>query len=210
MVGDGLGNGQDCGMATRDSEDGPDRLVALWCKRARRSESAHYQTAARYSRNHSLLTGATVVLSSVTASGLFASHNSSTTYKVTFGVLGILAAVVAGLDKGQRYAERSEQHRAAGARWAVIVNGTEELMLRATAHRVTDRDFNALRKLMDDTTAHSPQLPQNIFIRNDLEDTYLSAFHPEPRHPVLRRAMRRMLRRPEPPSSVTTSTSDAG
>lgn len=182
---------QDCPMA-REPDAPPEQLVALWCKRARRSESAHYQTAARYSVNHTVLTTAAVVLAAVTASGLFASDSRSAAYRVTFGVLGILAAVVAGLDKGQRFAERSEQHRAAGARWAVIVNATEELRLRPTTQRISERDFNDLRKRMDDTTAHSPQLPQSIFVRNGLEDTYLCAFHPQPRRGFWRSTWRKV------------------
>jgi hypothetical protein len=150
----------------------PADLVVHWAKRARRSESAHYQAAARLELWHSLLTGAAVVLSAVTASGLFASSKTSGgPYRVTFGVLGILAAVVGGLDRGQHFAERSEKHRQAGALWAVIVNNTEELSL--ATHKLTQRDFDGLSKLMDDTTSKSPQLPQRIFIRSELEATYL-------------------------------------
>jgi hypothetical protein len=161
-----------------DSET--DVLVGLWAIRARRSESAHYQTAAKYSVYHSLLTGATVVLSAITASSLFASHgHNSGVYHVSFGIVGIMAAIVAGLDKGQRYAERSEQHRTAGAAWAVIVNTTEELVLRPSHRPISRHDFDGLSKKMDDTTAHSPQLPQAVFIGNGLEASYLFGRRPD-------------------------------
>jgi hypothetical protein len=150
----------------------PAELVERWGKRARRSESAHYQAAARLELWHALLTGTAVVLSAVTASGLFASsgHNSGA-YRIFFGVLGILAAIVGGLDRGQRFAERSEKHRQAGAMWSVVVNNTEEFSL--TTHRLVKSDFDGLRKVMDDTTSRSPQLPQRIFVRSELEATYL-------------------------------------
>jgi hypothetical protein len=176
------------------SEASGDQLIAIWAARARRSESAHYQTAARYARYHTVLTSASVVLSSVTASGLFASRGSSAPYRVTFGVLGILAAVVAGIDRGQRFAERSEQHRSSGAQWAVIVNATEELTLRPSSQKVSERDFDELRKRMDETTAHSPQLPQTAFVRNEVEDTYLYPHYA----PKLQRTWKRLWLWPRP------------
>jgi hypothetical protein len=113
------------------------------------------------------------VLSSVTASGLFASRTTSGPYHVTFGVLGILAAIVAGLDRSQRYAERGEQHRVAGAAWAVIVNETEELVLRRRVAGLSEHDLDALRKRMDETTQRSPSVPQGVFDEEKLEETYL-------------------------------------
>jgi hypothetical protein len=173
--------------------DDPEPLVGLWSDRARRSEAAHYQTAARYSLYHSVLAFGAVALSAVTASGLFAStKHTNGPYRVTFGVLGILAAVVAGLDRGQRFAERSEQHRAAGAKWAVIVNATEELSLRPP-HRLSAKDFDAMRSQLDDTTGHSPALPQWVFDRNRLGECYLAAY--QPRRSRLRRRLRKWAAR---------------
>src|SRR4051794_34138200 len=124
------------------------KLVELWGDRARRSEGAHYQTAARYSSTHTFLTLIAVALSAVTASGLFASNahsdGASTAYNVTFGVLGIIAAIAAGVDRGQRYAERSEQHRAAGAGWAIIVNTTERRLQDLEDGPLTAKVFEQL------------------------------------------------------------------
>jgi hypothetical protein len=122
---------------------------------------------------HTTLTTTGIVLSSVTASGLFASRSTSGIYHITFGALGIIAAIVAGLDRSQRYAERAEQHRVSGAGWAVIVNATEELVLRRKGAGLKDSDLDALRKRMDEVTQRSPQLPQSVFKDEHLERTYL-------------------------------------
>ncbi|MBV9872097.1 MAG: SLATT domain-containing protein [Frankiaceae bacterium] len=145
----------------------------MWATRARRSERAHYITAARYAKLHSLLTNAAVILSSVTASGLFASRSQSGWYYIGFGVLGIIAAIVAGIDRSQRYAEQAERHRVAGAGWSVLVNETEELALRRKTNGLKESDLDGLRKQMDDITGRSPSLPEWVFKGEDLEGTYL-------------------------------------
>jgi hypothetical protein len=160
-------------------------LVDLWGKRARFSEAAHYDIAAAYIRRNLWLAHSVVVLSAVTGSGFFASV-STTAPKPTrfiFGAFGLLAAVLAALNRSLRYGERAEENRQAGARWARIVNSTETL--HATlASGDSPADIHAqitkLGAAMTGITQHSPSIPQRFFALNGLGQTYLWEYAPTP------------------------------
>lgn len=154
--------------------DEAEALLAYWGPRARKTEAAHYQVATEYSRRHDALTLLVVSLAAFTGSGLFATLSTkSARFKTVLAILSVIAALLAGLDRSLRYLERAEKHREAGSAWAAIVNETEELKPQLAAHPPEATRISSLAKLMNDITARSPYIPQRVFDRCGLGDTYM-------------------------------------
>jgi hypothetical protein len=166
-------------MPRMDAND----LVNLWGTRARRSEAAHYQIAASYLRRNQALSLAVVVLSAATGSGIFATLSTTApkTARVVFGVIALLAAVLAGITRSLRYGERAEENRQAGARWAPIVTSAEKLLARLAEPDPDGQvatDIDALEGHMDDVAQHSPVIPQAFVKKNGIDTAY--PWQPEP------------------------------
>jgi len=152
-------------------------LVNLWGKRARSSEAVHYQIAASYLRRNQLLSFAVIVLTATIGSGIFASLSTTASkqLRLVFGVISVLTAILAGLNRSLRYGERAEENRQAGARWAPIVNSAEQLLLGLESFSPDEaaKHVNELKKQIDDAAQRSPSIPQAFIRRNGIMDGYL-------------------------------------
>lgn len=100
----------------------PQALLAVWGKDIRRIYRAHYLSAARRERGNLWLGGVTVVLSAIVGTSVFASLGSQPDFylKITIGMVSVCVTVLAALQTFLRSAEKAEQHRAAGARFAAL------------------------------------------------------------------------------------------
>jgi hypothetical protein len=154
-----------------------DELINLWGKRARLSEAAHYGIAASYLRRNQWLSFTVIVLSATTGSGIFATLSSAAPKpaRIAFGVIGILTAVLAGLNRSLRYGERAEENRQAGARWAPVVNSAEELLssLAALTPAQVAEQVDTFKGQIDAVAQHSPSIPQAFIKKNGIADAYL-------------------------------------
>jgi len=120
------------------------------------------------------MTFAVVALSALAGSGLFATLSTRNAgFKAGLAVLSVLAAILAGLDRSLRYAERAEQHRTAGAEWAGIVNLTEEMKASLPDHPPDEQRVEKLERQMTETTTKSPYIPERVFQKNCLAETYM-------------------------------------
>ncbi len=158
-------------------------LVDLWGKRITRSEAAHYDMAASYLRIDRLLSLAVVVLSLVTGSGIFATLSTSApkSYRYLFGIISLIAAILAGISRSLRYSEDAQQNREAGARWAPVNNSAERLRAATDSRSPAEEIASGLDELqaqMDEATQRSPSIPQRFFLKHGLEETYVWRPHP--------------------------------
>jgi len=180
------------------------QLVNLWGKRARRSEAAHYGIAASYLRRNQFLSFTVIALSAITGSGIFATL-STTEPKPTrfaFGVIGILTAVLAGMNRSLRYGERAEENRQAGARWAPVVNSAEKLLTRLAVDPSDEvaKQIDILKGQIDDVSQRSPSIPQAFIKKNGIMDAYL--WQPQRTARGFRRRGQRSAAAPRPEQPV--------
>jgi hypothetical protein len=184
-----------------NTNSGAYNLVDLWGTRARRTEAAHYQIAASYLRRNQYLSFAVIVLSATTGSGSFATLSTSAPKPVlrfVFGVIGIVAAVLAGLNRSLRYGERAEENRQAGSRWALIVSSAEKVITGLQANtNIPDADLakqiDDLKSQIDDAGQRSPSIPQGFIKKAGVSDAYRWKL-------PSRRASRPSQPAPEPPA----------
>ena len=150
-------------------------IVDHWGERARRSQQAHYLVATRYSARQAALTLAIIVLTAFTGSTLLAAlPTNNTQLKLALGGVSILAAALAGLDRSKRYLENAEKHRVAGAAWNGIVHTTEILGVQLPQEVPNiDAAVDALGKSIDAVTSSSPQIPERLFKRLNIDGTYI-------------------------------------
>ena len=76
----------------------------------------------------------------------------------------MLALVIATLQPFLRYAERAEEHRAAGARYGAIKRRIEAIYARAPETRLA-HDFVEIREVLDRLPQEVPNMPTAVFIK---------------------------------------------
>ncbi|MFG1930875.1 SLATT domain-containing protein [Mycobacterium sp. NPDC048908] len=115
-------------MAERQWTDDSDRLLRDWFQRARHSQHSHHEQGKIFKRRNYLLAVPVVVINTVLGTTAFASINSQagTTQKIWFGVLSMVAAVLAALQVYFKYAEKAEQHKHLGAQYGNVRRGIEQ------------------------------------------------------------------------------------
>jgi len=158
-------------MTRNDAEELLDRY---WGPRARRSETAHYVVATRFSAANRGLSYAVVVFGVVTGSGLFATlSKQNKTLQLGLAVASLVAAGIVAYQRSAEYAARSVDHQRSGADWGVIVNEIEELRKQIQSRDPKDAELDRLRKEMDTVTKRSPQIPQRWFDKCKIGETYM-------------------------------------
>ena len=96
-----------------------DSLLLKWIRRARESQMSHYDMANFLGRRSRGLGVSVIAITSLIGTTAFLSMIAtgvSPWVRIVIGLVSVLASVMASLQTFLRYAERAEQHRAAGAR----------------------------------------------------------------------------------------------
>ena|ERR1017187_3923869 len=151
-------------------------IVDHWGCRARNSQKAHYLVATKYSRYQAYVTIGLVVLTAFTGSALFATlSNQNSNFQLALAILSVASAALAGFDRSQRFLENAEKHRQAGAAWTNVVQQTELLWEQLPTNPPQDLDSRiaAIGKQMDEVTAKSPQIPERVFRKCQIGQTYV-------------------------------------
>lgn len=151
-------------------------IIEHWGCRARNSQKAHYLVATMYSRYQAAITIGLVVLTAFTGSALFATvSNKNTNFQLALAVLSVVSAALAGFDRSQRFLENAEKHRQAGAAWTSVVQQTELLWERLPINPPLDLDLriDAIGKQIDEVTAKSLQIPERVFRKCQIGQTYV-------------------------------------
>jgi hypothetical protein len=170
MTGNKVETGDDAKMAVDEAK----AMLWHWGRRARLSQQAHYWVATSYSRFQSRISALLIVLTVVTGSTLFATFSEKNApFFLAGAILSMVSAAVAGFDRSQRYLENAEKHRQAGAAWTSIVQQTELLVEQLPDHPPTEARIDAIGKQIDSVTAKSPQIPERVFNRFKIGETFV-------------------------------------
>ena len=106
-----------------------------WKIRIRQSQWAHYDTAMIYQRRHYWIGLPIVALTAVSGALAVAVLGKTAGPILLYAVAGMsmLSSVMAALQTFLRYAERAEQHRAAGVRFGLVKKQLEQLIAMPVA-----------------------------------------------------------------------------
>lgn len=135
-----------------------DELVLAWLRRARASQLQHYEMAAILSKRGQWLGVPVILITAAVGTSVFASIATeavSLQAKLAVGMLSVLAAVLSSLQTFFKYAERSEKHRAFGARFGAIRREFESLYAAGSASRQPDY-VHVLREKLDRLAEEAP------------------------------------------------------
>jgi hypothetical protein len=112
-------------------------LLRTWLRRAREGQHGHHEAGKVFRRADYWLKIPIVIITTALGTAAFATltvHISGGA-KIGFGVLSIVAAVLASLQVHLRYAERAERHKNLGAQYGAIRRRIEAVLALQRASR---------------------------------------------------------------------------
>jgi hypothetical protein len=142
-----------------------DSLLLKWIRRARESQMSHYDMANLLGKRNRGLGVSVIAITSVIGTTAFLSMIAtgvSPLVRIFIGLTSVLASVMASLQTFLRYAERAEEHRAAGARYGAIRRRLEAVYARAPDARAA-HDFVEIREELDRLAQEVPNVPTAVF-----------------------------------------------
>ena len=156
-------------MSTPSSQYQPPQnereLVLAWIRRARESQMAHYEMANIFSARERWLGVPVILITTIIGTSVFASLSAQTVApeaKIAVGMFSVVAAVLSSLQTFFKYSERSEKHRAAGARFGAVRRKLEAIY--AEISKSQEEHFVAtLREELDRLAEESPHVPVAVF-----------------------------------------------
>lgn len=104
------------------------KLLEVWRRRARRAQTAHYSAANRADRRTLLIGLPIIILTTLSATTVFAGGVSDRPFALAAGLMSVIAAILAGIQTFLRFPERAEKHRIAGTRFGDIKRELELLI----------------------------------------------------------------------------------
>lgn len=170
----------------------PTELILHWRFRVHRMQLAHYQSARVLEKRHLWLGLPAIALSTIVGTTVFASLKQTAEQstipwlQIAIGLLSVVSAVLVSLQTFLRYAELTEKHRMAGARFANLKHEIELIFTMPPNNEGNLREALATveakwSKLRED----SPTVPEAIW--KDIEKTLTPEEHakryaPLPKH----------------------------
>lgn len=142
-------------------------LLQNWHDRVYAAQSAYYLEATRYKRLHYLLGISVVILSTIVGSSAFAEKGGGFSLpSVMIGVLGSLAAILAGLQTFLKLGESAALHGVAADWYASIRREIEQLQALPRHLRGNVRaTLDALRQNMNKAGQNAPHLNEHLWAR---------------------------------------------
>jgi hypothetical protein len=143
-------------------------LLRRWLIRVRESQFAHYEAASILQKMNYAFGVPVVIISTIVGTSVFASltnaENIDSSWKISIGMVSVLAAVLSGLQTFLGFSDRSQRHRVVAARYGIIRRELEEV----TAINDSDVSQERIAKLRDaiDTLAlDAPNISRRLFLR---------------------------------------------
>jgi hypothetical protein len=99
-------------------------LIAIWKPRVEVAQETHHAEAVKLTRWHYAIGVPTTLLTAVAGATLLA-ETDDPTIQIVVGVVGLLAALLVGIQTFYSHAKRAEVHRSTSARLASIRNRLE-------------------------------------------------------------------------------------
>jgi hypothetical protein len=105
-------------------------LLRTWLRRAREGQHGHHEAGKAFRRADYWLKIPIVIITTALGTAAFATLtvNVPGAAKICFGLMSILAAVLASLQVHLRYAERAERHKNLGAQYGALRRRIEALL----------------------------------------------------------------------------------
>jgi hypothetical protein len=152
----------------------PVALLELRLRQARASEAAHYRRGSILAKSNTWLTLIVTVTTAFVGSSLFAlvGQRATDPWKLTLASMGLVAAVLAGLQRALNLGQEGERNRATGAKWERIFNTAVDALTETSDEQALRTALANITKSIDAVVADSPQLPQRAFYRAGLQRIY--------------------------------------
>jgi hypothetical protein len=144
-----------------------EQLINDWYRRARESQFAHYEAAQPLVRANYRLGLPVVALSTLAATSVFATLDSTTVlgYQIALGIISATAAVLAALQTFLKLDERAEKHRAAGGQYGAIRRELEQV--RAGGPPYDPLVIERIRENFDSVSNQAPEITPRIWARTE-------------------------------------------
>lgn len=142
-------------------------LLISWIRRARESQFSHYEMANIYAGREKKLGIPVIIINAIVGTAAFAAISAEvigTHEKIAVGLLSIIASVLASLQTFFNYNEKSERHRAAGAKYGIVRRKIEDIYTDNTSSYGGEKINNACKDL-DRLAEDSPAVPASVFNR---------------------------------------------
>jgi hypothetical protein len=140
-------------------------VIRGWLIHARKSWKKHEEAARRLESQYRRVGVASVVLSAVVGTSLFASLEASYEpwIRIIAGILSLSAAVLASLMTFHRYEERVEKHRTAAVSYKRALRRLEKLHMKLSAGSTLDQESrNEIEQELDEIEKFAPVVPDDI------------------------------------------------
>lgn len=135
----------------------PSELVRSWLRRCRKSQFAHYELAAIYTKKNSSLGVPVIVINAFVSATIFATFlKSDDSYiRISALILSVLAVILSALHNYLRFFDKAESHRLAAANYAAVRRKLEILNACGTAPEV---ELKEMEKSISDLALKAPNI----------------------------------------------------
>lgn len=138
-------------------------LLEEWYRRVSVTQAAHYYSAGNFNTRKYFLGVPTVVLTTFVGTSVFAAIQKQPEYwiQILVGLASVAAALLSGLQTFLGDAERSEEHRAAAAKYGAL--GRELECFLSQGAKVTEESLKVLREALNELAIESPNIPLKTY-----------------------------------------------
>ncbi len=151
---------------TEDDWKSTEELLRTWLRRTRYSQHSHHEAGKRLKRFNYLLAVPIVVITTALGTAALATITTKVNDagKLTFGVLSLIAAVLAALQTHLAWAERSERHKTLGAKYGDIRRDIEEILALPVNERGAQKKvMDKIRTDLDGISGEGDVVPRRVF-----------------------------------------------
>ena len=143
--------------------DTKNKMLKDWYDRVGITQKAHQYSVERFERRGHMLGIPTIVLTAIVGTSIFAAIGESVDIRlqIVAGLISVTAAVLASLQTFLGYAERTEKHRIAAAKYGAL--GRELEAMRVSSELANDETVADIRKRIDVLALESVNTPIPLY-----------------------------------------------
>ena len=145
----------------------PLELILSWRDRASLAREAHFNSANYYGKLHHWFGIPVVVLTTLVATGIFTTLQESDdiNWRIITSLLGVLAAILSGLQTFFNYQGTSESHRTIANRYSALIRELEYRQIETKKQEALIQFLDEWRIKYDTAQQESPSVPEAIWRR---------------------------------------------
>jgi hypothetical protein len=154
------------------------QMEALYAKAERFREytdlarRTHYQMSDRRLRTHNWVGALAIIAAAAVSTGFLSTINSSPSnaFKLTGGIVALVAAILSGFQTFYKFADVGEEHRVAAADYGSVRRDLDLFLSRYASRDPNDlpgalRELDALANQIDELDKRGPGYPGRIYER---------------------------------------------